>query len=102
MDTTYMLTTVDNPYNPYENFVRWFEFDELHGYHCCEKVGALAKIYEGMSSDEIAAATEKAIDTVIINDFTGIYRKVSERTAKELVQVRIEDGDPFTKEDYAE
>lgn len=102
MDMTYMLTTVDNPYNPYDNFLRWFEYDELHGYHCCEKIGALAKINDGMSSDEVSEANELAIDTVILNDFTGLYRKVNEKTAKELVESRIKNGNPFNQSDYEE
>ena len=85
-----MLTTVDNPYNPFTEFDRWFEYDELTGYKCCEKIARLAKVYDGMSEEEIDDAIEKAIDTVIENDLTGLYRKVDEKRAKELVAIRLE------------
>ena len=28
-----MLTTFDNPYNPFDEFTSWFMFDEEKGYH---------------------------------------------------------------------
>lgn len=90
MDDTYMLTTVDNPYNPFEEFERWFEYDEINGYRCCEKIDRMAHINEGMSEEEKDSAIESAIDTIILNDFTGLYRKVNENRAKELVSARLE------------
>ena len=89
MDKAYMLTTIDNPYNPFVDFDRWFEFDELCGYRCCEKIARLAKVYDGMSEEERDNAIEKAIDTIIDIDFTGIYRKVDENRAKELIDIRL-------------
>ena len=29
------LTTIDNPFNPFEQFVPWFLFDEETGEHSC-------------------------------------------------------------------
>ena len=36
------LTTLDNPYSPVDEFVEWFKFDELHGYHTTGYIAALA------------------------------------------------------------
>ena len=30
----YMLSTIDNPWNPFTNFTDWFSFDTLRGYNC--------------------------------------------------------------------
>ena len=84
MGKAYMLTTIDNPYNPFDDFNRWFEFDELCGYCCCERIAKLAKVYDGMSEDERNDAIERAIDTLIDIDFTGLFRKVDEQRAQEL------------------
>ena len=84
-----MLTTIDNPYNPFVDFDRWFEFDEICGYCCCERIAKLAKTNDGMSEEERDAAIEKAIDTIIDIDFTGLYRKVDAKRAKELVDIRL-------------
>lgn len=89
MGKAYMLTTIDNPYNPFDDFNRWFEFDELCGYCCCERIAKLAKVYDGMSEDERCDAIERAIDTIIDIDFTGLFRKVDEQRAKELVDIRL-------------
>ena len=94
---THLLTTIDNPYDPFDDFVRWFEFDELTGYRTCEKVAKLAKVYSGMSEEEISNAIEKAMDTIVENDFTGLYRKVDRKRAKEIVQMRLETPNFYEK-----
>ena len=30
-----MLSTVDNPYDPFSEFDKWYAFDICHGYNCC-------------------------------------------------------------------
>lgn len=37
-----MLTTVDNPYNPFEDFDKWINYDMVHGYNSCGIVARLA------------------------------------------------------------
>lgn len=79
-DTTkqqHMLTTVDNPFNPFTKYNEWLAFDEAHGYHTN---GMLARIV--VSSDELTdadqnAVREAAIDEIVLENVNGIYRKVS-------------------------
>ena len=73
----YMLTTRDNPWNPFTHFDEWFAFDESHGYCSC---GLLARV--SASTDELSdelenKQNEQAIDEIIRYDFENIYRKVS-------------------------
>jgi hypothetical protein len=72
-----MLTTVDNPYDPFTQFDEWYAFDEAAGYH---SAGLLARIIN--SSDELSeadqsVAIEQAIDEVVRENVLGIFRKVS-------------------------
>ena len=30
-----MLSTADNPWNPFTNFNEWYAFDVVHGYNSC-------------------------------------------------------------------
>lgn len=41
-----MLTTFDNPYNPFDEFTSWFMFDEEKGYHSCAYLGRIANTPE--------------------------------------------------------
>ena len=33
--TQFMLSTIDNPYNPFQDFKKWFVYDEVVGNHQC-------------------------------------------------------------------
>ena len=73
-----MLTTVDNPYNPFDEFTSWFMFDEEKGYHSCAYLGRIAKTSEQLSDEENAQEIERAIDEIIKYDFQNIYKKVKQ------------------------
>lgn len=70
------LTTVDNPYNPFEQFTSWFLFDEEKGYHSSAYLGRIARTSDQLSDEENNQEIERAIDEIIKYDFTNIYRKV--------------------------
>lgn len=75
MESKCMLTTFDNPYDPFEQFTLWFLFDVEKGYNTCERLARIANIPEGLSDKEIDAATDAAIDEMIKYDFLNIYKK---------------------------
>lgn len=75
------LTTVDNPYNPFEQFLSWFLFDEEKGYHSCAYLGRIARTSDQLSDEENNQEIERAIDEIIKYDFTNIYRKVIQQVA---------------------
>ena len=47
-----MLTTVDNPFDPFEQFTSWFMFDEEKGYHTCSYLGRIARTSDQLSEEE--------------------------------------------------
>ncbi len=76
MSDEFMLSTVDNPYNPFIQFDEWLDFDTYKGYNTC---GVLARIT--LSSDELSEvdqslAIQAAIDELVLNDPLGIFMKV--------------------------
>lgn len=71
------LTTIDNPFDPFEQFTSWFMFDVEKGYNSCSRLARIAKITDEMSQPEIDAEIERAIDEIIEYDFVNIYKKVS-------------------------
>ena len=84
MAKDYMLTTFDNPYNPFDDFTLWWLYDKEHGYNTCEKIARIAKLSDDMTQDEIDAESDRAIDEIIFHDPFNIYRKVWEE--QETVQ----------------
>ena len=71
-----MLTTFDNPYNPFKDFTLWWLYDIEKGYNTCGYLDRVANFSDDMSSDEEAIENERAIDQIIENDFLNIYKKV--------------------------
>lgn len=81
MGSRVRLTTVDNPYDPFEQFTSWFLFDEEKGYHSTSYLGRIARTSDELSDEENNREEERAIDEIIKYDFRNIYRKVREKPA---------------------
>ena len=78
-----MLTTIDNPFDPFEQFTSWFLFDVEKGYNSCGRLMRIANVSEDMSTKEYNEAIDLAIDKLIALDFLGIYQKVTKETDDE-------------------
>ena len=76
MATQCMLTTFDNPYNPFDQFEEWFLFDMNQGYNTCGYLSRVADLPNDLSDDEEKEITEQAIDSIIQHDFLNIYKKI--------------------------
>ena len=83
MDLDYMLTTVDNPFDPFDDFKSWYLFDIEKEYNTCETLDRIVKLSDGMSELEKDIAYNLAIDQIIENDFLNIYKRVS-REAEDI------------------
>ena len=75
-----MLTTSDNPYDPFEQFQSWFLFDVEKGYNSCAYLARIAKTSNEFTEQEEDEEIERAIDEIIKYDFMNIYVKVKEDT----------------------
>jgi hypothetical protein len=75
-----MLTTFDNPFDPFEQFTSWFLFDVEKGYNSCSRIARIAQFTDDMSQKEIDEETERAIDEIIEYDFLNVYKKVTNST----------------------
>ena len=76
MENEFVLTTIDNSFDPFEDFTSWFLFDVGKGYNSCSYLARIAKISDDMTEQEVSAEIERAIDEIIKYDFMGIYKKV--------------------------
>ena len=73
----YMLTTNDNPFDPFSQFDSWLMFDVDNGYNSCGLLDRIAQTSDSLSEGENDAEIERAIDEIIKYDPLNVYRKVS-------------------------
>ena len=78
-----MLTTKDNPYDPFEDFTSWFLFDIEKGYNTCGKLMRIAKVSNDMSEVEYNKEVDRAIDRIIELDFLDIFKKTEKEVPNE-------------------
>lgn len=75
------LTTIDNPYDPFDQFDSWFTYDMDKGYNSCGYLNRIAKTSDELSDEENRKEIERAIDEIIKYDFMNIYKKVKRKIA---------------------
>ncbi len=71
-----MLSTKDNPFNPFTDFESWRRFDISSGNRCCEILARCAFTSSDISEDNNDIETENAIDSIIANDPLGKFIKI--------------------------
>lgn len=72
----FALSTIDNPFNPFEQFDQWLNFDLLKGYNSSALLARHAVTSEALTEEENDREIERAIDEIIKHDFQNIYIKV--------------------------
>lgn len=73
----YMLTTVDNPYDPFTEWDDWYLFDSIAGYHTPSFLGRIVRESPDMSEADQVLAVQDAIEEIVRENVSGLYRKVS-------------------------
>lgn len=71
------ITTIDNPFDPFEDFKSWFQYDIEKGYYTSSKLARLANTRSDMSEKEEIEEIERAIDRLIEIDPLAIYVKLT-------------------------
>ena len=77
-----MLTTFDNPYDPFDDFTSWLLFDNEKGYNTCNYLARIAKTSDELSDQENNKEIERAIDEIIYYDPFNMYKKVKRNSQK--------------------
>jgi hypothetical protein len=71
-----MLTTIDNPHDPFTNYDEWYEYDRNAGYHTPSFLARIAVVSDEVSDEDQANAIEEAVDEIVNENVLGLYRKV--------------------------
>lgn len=71
-----MLTTIDNPHDPFTEWDEWRRYDESKGYNTSGMLARIAKVDLDMSEADEMVAIHDAIDEILDMNVTGLYKKV--------------------------
>lgn len=77
-----MLTTTDNPFNPFTQWDEWLAFDTRMGYGTLNYLARVTTTSDSLSPADQAQAIELAIDEIVQMNILGIYEKVNRDTAR--------------------
>lgn len=72
----YLLTTVDNPYDPASEFDQWYKFDHEHGYYTDQRLAKVAKTSINLTDVENQRIINGVVDDFIRLDTLGLYKRV--------------------------
>ena len=74
---TSMLSTIDNPYDPFDDFDKWYNYDVIHGYNCCSYLSKIANTADDLPEVSNQDEIERAIDEIVEININGMYCKVT-------------------------
>lgn len=78
-----MLTTRDNPFNPYTQWDSWLQWDRDHGYYTNELLARVANASLDMDEDQRDELIEMAQLYILENDITQMYILVNKDSETE-------------------
>lgn len=73
----YMLTTYDNPFNPFTQFDEWLVWDTRAGYNTPGLLDRITISSSELSETDQELAIQLAIDEIVRENVSGMHRKVS-------------------------
>jgi hypothetical protein len=86
-NTGSMLSTSDNPYDPFTQFDEWNAYDQSMGYNTCSYLARIVRSSDELSETEQDLARESAIDEILFYNVLGIYIRVTPDTFKDRKKI---------------
>lgn len=75
--TQLMVTTVDNPWDPFTQFTEWYQYDVNAGYHTSSLLARVVVTSNELSEADRLSAVNVAVEEIVAENVLGIYKKVS-------------------------
>lgn len=72
-----MLTTIDNPFDPFDQFNEWLMWDTKAGYYTPIYLARIVVTSDELSDADQQLAINDAIEEIVSHNVLGIYRKVT-------------------------
>lgn len=77
VEKLHMLTTLDNPFDPFTQYDEWEAFDHDRGYYTDALLARVAITSDELSEADQDQAIEIAISEIISENTLGIYKRVT-------------------------
>ena len=68
-----MLTTIDNPFNPKENYKAWNLWDIDNGYNTASYLARILQNFKMVDDEWTQNSIDEAQNIIIDNDMLGVY-----------------------------
>jgi len=78
-----MLTTLDNPFNPFTQWDQWLSFDRGKGYNTVSYLARIVKSSHELTEFQETRAINEAIDEILALNVLGIYVAVTKENFKD-------------------
>lgn len=72
-----MLSTIDNPFNPFDEYEQWYAFDVASGYNTGQFLARIVKASDDLSDADYDLAIEQAIDECVMINVLGVFVKIT-------------------------
>ena len=88
MDNQFMLTTIDNPFNPFTHYDEWYSYDVSKGYNTCAYIARVTKYSDELSEEDLALAIDQATNEIVSLNLLGNYIKVGSDYIPRIVDIK--------------
>lgn len=88
MEHKSMLTTFDNPFNPFVDFSSWYMYDCEKNYNTSSRLARIANIDSEMTEQEKEDEMERAMNLIVKYDFEDRYVKGTEEQIEKWLNAR--------------
>ena len=80
VDEERMLTTIDNPYNPFTQFEDWNAWDIAEGYCTNAYLARIARTSDDLSEADESSAIDQAMNEIVAHNVSGMHIIVTPST----------------------
>ena len=85
MEKAFMLTTIDNPFDPFNDFKNWYMFDCEKGHNTSARLARIVNIDSEMTQKEVDDEMDRAMDLIVKFDLEDKFIKVEEKQTATVI-----------------
>ena len=83
----YMITTIDNPWNPFTHYHEWLSYDTSHGYNTDQWLYVLTRTSNDLNADERLVQIDAGCQRLLELDPFGLHVKLYSHDADTLIPI---------------